>query len=261
MQPLQRRHNKVRERRLQVSTEVSSWVNFNPLSLQPSIWMDSSDLSTITESSGAVSQWTDKSSNAFAFTQSVAAAQPTTGTRTVNGRNAIDFDAGDRLFRNSTSIVNQSDGTFTIFAVVLADISSGTRTIFSGDPGGGARPPQFLRLDGTTLQSIRITRFDGTTGVVTASLTSAFTAGNPVLVRSVLNSAVLQVFADYRSGTAVASTGGASASATLHEIGAANNGQQLFDGLICEIIAYPSVLTNPQINVVELYLRQKWATP
>ena len=39
---------------------------------EPFLWLDASDASTITHSSGSVSQWADKSGNAFHFTQTTA---------------------------------------------------------------------------------------------------------------------------------------------------------------------------------------------
>ena len=37
------------------------------------VWLDASDTATITQSGGVVSQWTDKSVNAYAFTQATSA--------------------------------------------------------------------------------------------------------------------------------------------------------------------------------------------
>jgi hypothetical protein len=223
--------------------------------------MDSSDLSTITESSGAVSQWTDKSANGHAFTQSTGAAQPITGTRTVNGRNAIDFEGNDVLLKNSISVVSPSDGSFTIFAVALPDLSNVDGGIFGGDPQGGNRPPQFLRLTSTTLNSTRVSNFAGTFSVSVASLSSALVAGNVGLFISRLAAGSFQVFADRRRGTEVGTTGGASAALSSHQIGTIGGGVLRFNGLICEIIVYPLALTYPQMSVVENYLSAKWGTP
>lgn len=78
-----------------VSAPVSSYQPFSPLALQPRLWLDASDLTTITESSGAVSEWRDKSGNGYAFTQSTSTLQPATGTTTLNGLNVIKFDGTD----------------------------------------------------------------------------------------------------------------------------------------------------------------------
>jgi hypothetical protein len=53
-------------------------------------WYDASDGGTITETDGAVSQWRDKSVNALHLS-STSGREPTTGTNTINGINALDF--------------------------------------------------------------------------------------------------------------------------------------------------------------------------
>jgi hypothetical protein len=75
---------------------------FTPLDLNPALWLDAADTATITESGGSVSQWDDKSGNSRNFTQGTAGAQPTTGTRTQNSLNVLDFDGNDALVGPTT---------------------------------------------------------------------------------------------------------------------------------------------------------------
>lgn len=75
---------------------VTSSAFWTPLDLSPDLWLDASDTSTITSSSGFVSQWNDKSGLGRNVVQASAALQPVTGASTVNGRNVIDF-AGDYM--------------------------------------------------------------------------------------------------------------------------------------------------------------------
>jgi hypothetical protein len=67
---------------------------FDPLNL-PNLkaWYDASDTSTISVSSTRVTQWDDKSGNAYNLTQATDALRPYSGTRTVNSLNAIDYAA------------------------------------------------------------------------------------------------------------------------------------------------------------------------
>jgi len=60
-------------------------------------WWDASDLSTITEAAGKVSQLDDKSGNGNHMTQASGSLQPTTGTRSQNGLNVLDFVPSNRL--------------------------------------------------------------------------------------------------------------------------------------------------------------------
>jgi hypothetical protein len=64
---------------------------FDPASLNPDVWLDASDATTITESGGDVSQWDNKGSKPD-FSQGTSADQPTTGVATLNGLNVIDFN-------------------------------------------------------------------------------------------------------------------------------------------------------------------------
>lgn len=116
-----------RRSRLFVSTQVKDWGKsplsrvpdtFFPGQLSPELWLDASDASTITASSGAVSQWNNKGSLGN-FTQATGAVQPTTGATTQNSRNVIDF-AADRMVSAdaASSWKFLHDGTDYIIAAV-----------------------------------------------------------------------------------------------------------------------------------------------
>lgn len=97
-------------------------IAWSPETTETKLWLDASDASTITDSSGSVSQWSDKSGNDANATQSTGSKQPTTGTRTLNGKNVIDFD---RANSNNLEIANIPYGTtdeFMIFVVGKIDV-------------------------------------------------------------------------------------------------------------------------------------------
>jgi hypothetical protein len=67
-------------------------------------WWDASDSSTITESSGAVSNWANKGTggSTYDLTQATGTRQPLTGSNTQNGINLLTFDgANDQMFVSS----------------------------------------------------------------------------------------------------------------------------------------------------------------
>ena len=111
------------------------------------LWLDAGDASTITETGGAVSQWDDKSGNAHHVSQATAGAEPTTGTRTQNGRNVLDFDGGDSLVGSLTLAQ-----PLTMLAVFARDADSTTRVLTSGGTavqfGGGLNTSGSLSSDG-----------------------------------------------------------------------------------------------------------------
>ncbi len=64
---------------------------WTPAQIKTQGWYDASDLSTITDSGGSVSQWDDKSGNGLHLSQGTGSAQPETGSEKINGLNALDF--------------------------------------------------------------------------------------------------------------------------------------------------------------------------
>ena len=211
---------------------------FSPLDLSPALWLDASDTSTITEVGGAVSQWDDKSGNGNDVAQGTAALQPTTGTRTINGLNVLDFDGSDQLLVNGSTLSQPN----TIFLVA------------SFDAGGGASP-YAISSSGTnstvfsllTTSSIRI--FAGSNLV--SSETCSFA---PQIYGAIINGASSVIRVD---GVATSGDAG-SASLTLLSIGSSYNNLQDLNGAIAEVIIVDGTLTAGQITATESYLADKW---
>ena len=89
---------------------------FSPNKLSDLIlWLDASDLATIIESGGNVSQWNDKSSNANNVVQTFGSKQPVTGVDTINGINALTFDGDDDFLQRTTFTGGQINQPNTIF--------------------------------------------------------------------------------------------------------------------------------------------------
>lgn len=91
-------------------------------------WWDASDLSTITEISGAVSQWDDKSGELNHVVQGVAANQPATGLTTINSMNVLNFAGGnnavgDWLIKTTFSKPNVEE-VFVVFTPESSQPSS-----------------------------------------------------------------------------------------------------------------------------------------
>lgn len=132
-------------RRGYVSQPVFTALNFTPAMLPGlQLWLDASDPTTITESGGAVSQWTDKSENARTFTQGTALSQPSTGTQTIKNLNVLDFASSKILVSSAAASTWKflHDGTKYMIALVVKQAATGSvRVIFSSTtaalPGAG----------------------------------------------------------------------------------------------------------------------------
>ena len=89
---------------------------FTPASISGlALWLDAADTATITQSSGLVSQWNDKSGNARHATQATGANQPVTNTRTIGGRNAIEWTGATKFFDIPNSANNWSGARTMVF--------------------------------------------------------------------------------------------------------------------------------------------------
>lgn len=100
---------------------------FNPKSIAGLLgWYDAADSSTITIATG-VSAWADKSGNGYTLRQSTANNQPATGTRTIGGKNALDFDGSNDVLSLGTTppeyLLNlASSRAITLFVVTASDV-------------------------------------------------------------------------------------------------------------------------------------------
>jgi hypothetical protein len=236
-------------------------VGFSPLHLAPDLWLDASDASTITASSGSVSQWTDKSPNAWAFVQATGANQPVTGTRTQNGLNVIDFTPNQ--FLSGGDILDLGSSSFSAFAVVKTDGTSGNGALFGktfNTATNGLYGP--LRDSGNLLSTYYVTGNPG-------QLSTSASTSNPLMLSIVL----------YRAGSAASQvvrlSGGVNSvsrnsftdltTTSLNtsadwQIGRYGNSTTVdLNGWIAEIVFLLRTATSDEVQSIETYLRAKWA--
>ena len=232
------------------------------------LWLDASDSSTITASAGAVSTWTDKSTNAYTFTQATPAAKPTTGSATQNGLNALSFDGGDVLASSAASSTWKwlHDGTSTYGFYIGFKYSAGSSPILcaTGRWVGGYIGALFL-LNGSAsgtysyvygAAAVDVDARSNLSGRGTSANLIGFimdpsngTAGNRSIHR--LNGA--------QSSGSNASSGSVSSSDSFStlSIGADQAGQGYYTGNIFEIVAWKSPVS-ADWTALETYLLAKW---
>ena len=205
---------------------------FTPLELSPTLWIDASDTSTITEVAGAVSQIDDKSGNGNNLTQATAALQPTTGIATINGLNVLSVDNDSIL---SPSIAFTGLTMLAVFSHTLeafALLGTNLDTFYAGSGVSGSASTTLaqnmgtlsLRFDGVaftgTTRDQVYTAMDGATRVVYLSVDGSFTRNlNPFSYTLDLSRPV---------------------------------------GAIAEIIVVNGTLTASEIAATEQYLADKW---
>ena len=235
-----------------VAVPVSSTFPFSPMSLSPAVWLDAADLSTITESSGAVSSWADKSGNGRDVTQATPAAMPTTGANTQNGYNVLTFDGGDKLEKSASAI----DSDMTIVSLIKVT-SNGTYTTPGFNLTTGNQPRPIDRWQATSPNVVYIALNEvavngnlrgWTTWKVWSCTYSKTTTYGPRWVEYDNN---VQV-------SSVTNTGAHNVANQKLTIGRRDDNVTDFRGQMAEFLIFPSVLTVRQRADVHQYLVTKW---
>lgn len=247
---------------------------FNPLNIPNLVaWFDASDSTTITASSGAVSQWSDKSGNGYPITQSTAAAQPTTGSTTLNGLNVITFDGGDEL--NSAYSYGQfrSAQKTTVIAVVKSDrISAASEGLV-----GAERSSSYDFTSGWLLER-RTSYLAWTVGYGGASASSIYynlrrfsNSSTSWMIYSADVSAASATVNGYVNGSAQTYTTFDGSMATSSYLSSATSDHRLnvggrgfltgyrFKGAVAEILVFSRQLAATEYTALNTYINAKWA--
>ena len=210
-----------------------------------SLWLDANDAGTITASSGAVSKWDDKSGNLRHASQTVAAQKPTTGSATINSKNAISFDGNDAL----TLASSIPAGNLTVFIVSNITSAAAIRTFVAGSAGS-----TLIRLNTTTGGIFQIVRQDQ---AVILSGTTNPSYGTAQLYAFKTTSSLNQIWQNETSDGS--NTTNPAYTAALTTIGAKlSTGTEGMLGSIGEILIYNTDVSTADMNSIGDYLAIKW---
>lgn len=227
------------------------------------LWLDATDAATITDAgSGAVSAWADKSSSGLTFTQATGTNRPTTGIRTINGLNVLNFDGSNDVLTGG-DVLDLGTADFTTFTVLEIDLATARADHVWGKIEG---PPSYVKGYGLQMVASGSVRFRSYmhTGSVQSSPGGARPpTSTPQLATGRLARASAHQFRV--NGSAVAAISSTSTvgvdvtTAADFMIGFSTAaGAAYFDGAIGEIIVYHRALTDSERDQVEAYLIGKW---
>jgi hypothetical protein len=248
-----------------VIDEASLWTAGQ---LNAALWLDGSDESTITASSGRVTEWRDKSGN-NRHAVSGGAQSPLVAVASRNELNTIGIDSIDRFL-----FIPSSQGTFNalhngkghVFLVWSRDIASGSFNQVMGNRGSSSNSTGFRLFlgAGANVQTLSVTA--GGDAVRTAVIGfRALSVGEFGIIEArlsldegddkatILNDGVAP--SQERSGTATPS--GSNSTGDLR-IGTDDSGQALISK-IAEVIIVTQALSQEDVERVEGYLAYKWA--
>jgi hypothetical protein len=225
------------------------------------LWFDASDPTTITQSGGTVSQWRDKSSNAYSVIQGTASNRPTYTTNLLNGLPGIQISATTYLYQVGSSIPNFSSSPATTVYMVAKNGSTMPNwniintMFFIGDGGGTNR--YHLSFGYGTANGLTLLA----NGSYIVSPSSYVVPLNSNAIIGFSSSATSNFLFYNGSNTAYASTGAlpTANNSTWFLFGDARTSiNAVTDENIYEFVGFNTVLTRAQQQSVEGYLATKW---
>jgi len=227
------------------------------------LWLDADDAATITESSGSVSAWQDKSGNGRDYSQAVAASRPTLTASLLNGLPGIQTDGiDDYLEANLTGF---SLNGMTLFMVAKVDQTNADSGIFNFYDDTALHDTQdedafSLRSDGDNGGVSLSRRLDDGNPLDLAGLDAGTT---PAILVAALAAATgklevnggTDVVDSYGDTNAIDPTDG---TLGARWINGAISGTEFGANDFFEVLVYDRVMTNTEINDVNNYLSTKW---
>ena len=230
-------------------TRVSTYNNFTPTAFSGcTLWLDAADSSSISTTSGNVTQWRDKSGNANHTT--AGTGQPT-------------YTAPFVVFGGSAQLILPLvfSTDWSIFVVAKTTQTTGTsgQQWWAGAGLFDAEVSSPVNDYGMSLVGGFLATGVGSSDTTIQSA-SAVNTGNLFIAEFLRTSSSGLMSNIVTGGTAVTTTGptGARTGVTRISLGALQTNLGYFIGSIAEVVAFNSVISDTQRQNVEGYLAWKW---
>ena len=217
---------------------------WSPAVLRPFAWWDAADISTITQSGGAITQWSDKSGNDRHATGGAA----TYSVESFNGLNAVSFSGSTNM-----SVASAGSSAVAMVAAIRPTASGAGSGSYRGicATGGGSGAGSML------LAKVNF----GAWGTFGSAINIPSSGDNPLVADKnyILVMDGLSSGAFAQNGTSVGTYSGSEGQGG--HIGGVSVFSQGFTGFICEIAWFSSAMSLASRRAVEGYLSWKWAIP
>lgn len=212
----------------------------------------------VTESGGAVSQWSDQSGTGNHFTQATEAAKPTYTASSLNGRPGIHFDGiDDVLASGAATSAFIAAGTGTIFLVGSISVyATNSGTLFNNDAllsnNGG-----FLGLHCKQTETFIVSNWDGSQD--SANVTNV-DAATPYVFTWRHNSAGDGLYGRVNLGTATtAASGNTTSLASVLRLGSSWATASVFtECKLYEVAAFSTALSDANVTKCARYFMAEW---
>ena len=221
---------------------------WTPKKLQNSLkfWYDASDISTIEPNAGNVTQMLDKSGNGWTLAPPVGSVGPTTGTRTLNGLNVLDYNQSlTHLLENTFFTQSQPLCIACVLKLDDEGFSGDQDFIFSGTESTVS--PR-LSIRKTTFGAWQILTSSGSLGG--GSAPEGFEYIGCFYFGQTAGQTTIRIDGSLQNQGTVASNDFDSIN-----IGSNEGGNVRMDGFIAEILAFTNSADQEK---VEGYLAHKW---
>jgi hypothetical protein len=241
---------------------------WNPSMISTALWLDAADNSTITASSGVVSQWNDKSGNSRNAVERAGIGKPTLATAVQNNLNTIRFNGAQAFSVPTAASMTRNIGGFSIIAIrKFAALPATEQNIFRASTNGFSSRV-FFGAGATAANKVQV----GGRRLDADSFASVASSGDASTTLFEIQSGIY----DYANsdlylhinGTLIASStsfqANGSTSDTDSQLVAIGGGggfdftAGFFNGDIGELVALPTAASLDTRQRIEGYLAHKW---
>jgi len=204
-------------------------------------WLDADEASTLTTSSGAVSQWNDRSSSVRHMKQTDATRRPSTSTFSGTSRGSVLFDGTSDYLTGGTS-------GLTIPLCVLAAIDYAS---FTSSP--------YLICTGNNRMVVQALSTGPWRMFNAVSMDRGARTTDPVVLACLFNSTSSELWVNGTKQGATGNTGTGNPSlATLLYLGAAYNNTSYSNADVGEVLVVSGAIATADREKAEGYLAWKW---
>ena len=222
----------------------------------PKLWLKAD--AGITETLGAVSQWTDQSGNDTNAAQNDTTRRPMLVSSVANGRPVVRFDGIDDFLTFSLHVNDLTGMTVALVSDNSVDMDGGA----SGTSNAALSWNETASWTGVNVspfQSRVKFRFGTTQNLNSPSYSRPFSVdGNLTMTEVIKNNDIDSL---YVQGQLALSEGGklsAISSSDVGNLGCGCNDNTYFSGQIAEVLVYDRALSEPERQQLELYLRDRY---
>ena len=225
------------------------------------LWFDAADTTTFTFGSGtAVSEWRDKSSNAYSVIQATAGSRPSLTSNAQNFLPGIQFQSNYYLYQSATSMPNFTTGDSTSVFMAARNATNNDswniiNTIWFDIAGLAATQRYHFSFNQNTTDGTTLYTNSNLVGQVTSNAVAA--SANAIL--GFTTSATSQTIHTNGSTNSYSGTTLPNATGNTDFIfGDARNNAASANTMIFEMVGYNTQITTAQRQQLEGYFAWKW---